>query len=235
MPSGGPDFSRLHQLLQSLKKVQDQLARGPRQIKLRQKKTEDVRAELTAKEVELKFTRSEADKKGLDLKTKEAHLLEMKRKLNAASSNREYEIITGQIDADTAAKAVLEDEILEYMDRVEGLQNDVAECKKRIDCCASDTREFASNFESKAAGLIQEEQAYRVKVKEATKVVPTEIRDQFFRMVEAYGPDAMADCSAGVCSHCFVQMTPQARVMLNNGKSLFCGSCGRLNYLADAD
>ena len=69
--------------------------------------------------------------------------------------------------------------------------------------------------------------------REAQKVIPSEVREQFQRMVVAYGPEAMADCTDGVCSNCFVQMTPQSKVLLNNGNSLFCGSCGRLNYLAN--
>ena len=90
MPSAGPDFRRLHQLQQELKKVQDQLVRGPRQIKLRQKRISEAQEELAVKEAELKDFRAETDKKNLDLKSKEAHIVESKQKLNGATSNREY-------------------------------------------------------------------------------------------------------------------------------------------------
>ena len=233
MPSAGPDFTRLHQLLQNLKSVQDKLVRGPRQIKARQKKIVAANAVLVDKEGELKSLRAESDRKSLDLRSKEAHLLEFKRKLNGAASNREYEIITGQIDADIAAKAVLEDEILEYLDRVDTLQDEVEAAKKKIADLEIETQKFADDFKQRAAGMQQEEAELNVKAKEAQKVIPSEVREQFQRMVVAYGPEAMADCTDGVCSNCFVQMTPQSKVLLNNGNSLFCGSCGRLNYLAN--
>lgn len=232
MPSAGPDYTRLHQLLQNLKSVHGKLVRGPRQIKARQKKIVAANSELAEKEGELKTLRAEADRKNLDLKTKESQLVEFKRKLNGAASNREYEIITGQIDADVAAKAVLEDEILEYLDRVDKLQAEIENDKKAITDLETETQEFAEDFEKRVESLKQEQSELEVKAKEAEKVIPKEIREQFQRMVEAYGPDAMADCTDGVCSNCFVQMTPQSKVLLNNGKTLFCGSCGRLNYLA---
>ena len=234
MPPAGPDFSRLHQLHQELKKVQDQLSRGPKQIKARQKRVAQIEEELASRESELKLARAEADKKNLDLKSKEAHLVDLKRKLNGASSNREYEIITGQMEADDAAKAVLEDEILEFLDRVDTLKNEVEKCKTTISEAETEAREFANSFEEKSTDLQEKEKELQTKVKEAQKIVPSTIREQFQRLVEAYGPDAMAECSNGVCTNCFVQMTPQSKVLLNSGKVLFCGSCGRLLYQADS-
>ncbi len=122
MPSKGADFIHLHQLRRQLKEVQDQLARGPRQIKLRQAKVTEAEASAAAKEQELKESKIALDRKNLELKSKETHLLDLQAKLNTASSNREYDIISGQIAADKAAKSVLEDEILEYLDRVDALQ-----------------------------------------------------------------------------------------------------------------
>lgn len=231
MPSAGPDFGRLHQLLQNLKRVQDQLQRGPRQIKARQKKVVEAQNALSEKEAELKSVRAESDKKNLDLKTKESNLVDFKRKLNAAKSNREFEIISGQIDADIAAKAVLEDEIIEYLDRVDALQKEIEVVKTKITQSEEDARNFASEFESKAVELQDKEKELREQVKDAQQIVPKEMREQFGRLVNAYGPEAMAECVNSSCSHCFVKMTPQSRVMLNSGKVLFCGSCGRLNYL----
>ncbi len=230
MPPAGPDFIRLHHLLQELKKVQDQLVRGPRQIKVRKQRIETSQAELNEKEDELKSSRAEADKKNLDLKSKESNIVELKRKLNGAASNREYEIITGQIEADTAAKAVLEDETIEYLDRVDVLMKEIEECNSRIKEATADAELFTKAFEEKADDLRAKEVELSGKFKEAASVIPREIREQFHRLVEAYGPDAMAESENGVCNNCFVSLTPQAKVMLNSGKTLFCGSCGRFLY-----
>lgn len=232
MPSAGLDFSRLHQLLQSLKDVQDKLTRGPRQIQARRKKVVAASSELADKEGELKSLKTEADKKNLDLKSKEAQLVDLKRKLNGAKTNREYEIITGQIDADIAAKAVLEDEVLEYLDRADTLEKEIATDQEELAQLELNVDQFAKDFEASVESLKQEEEQLLLEVKDAQKIVPSEMREQFERLVEAYGPEAMASCNEGVCSHCFVQMTPQSKVLLNSGKVIFCGNCGRLNYVS---
>ncbi len=230
MPSAGPDFRRLHQLHQELKKVQDQLVRGPRQIKLRQKRIAEAQEDLVVKEAELKEFRVETDKKNLDLKSKEAHIVESKQKLNGAASNREYQIITGRIDADNAAMAVLEDEILEYLERVDLAQEEVEQCKQKISSSEEDVRIFATAFEEKADGLQKRLAELKTSIKDAETIIPTEIREQYQRLVEAYGPGAMSESSDGVCMICFVQMTPQTKVLLNSGNLVYCGACGRLLY-----
>lgn len=230
MPPSGPDFRHLHQLHQKLKKVHDQLVRGPKQVKARQKRIVEAQAELEIKEAELKELRVQTDKKNLDLKSKEAHIVESKQKLNGASSNREYQIITGRIEADNAAMAVLEDEVLEYLERVDLRHEEVEQSKQDISQSEEGVQTFATAFKEKAEGLQERLAELTTKVKDAETIVPTDFRDQYRRLVEAYGPGAMAESSSGVCMNCFVKLTPQKKVLLNSGKLLYCGSCGRLLY-----
>jgi len=230
MASVGAQFRHLHSLHLRLKEIQDQLAKGPRQIKLRQNRITEAEQQLGLKEAELKESRVTVDRKNLDLRAKEAHLVELQGKLNTASSNREYDIIRGQIQADQAAKAVLEDEILEWLDRLEGLQKELVLSKKQIEDQQQESRQFAADFESKAVELKQREAALKNSIQEAETVVPKEIQPQYQRVVEAYGSEALASADNGVCNQCFVALTPQNRVALNGGKLLFCHICGRLLY-----
>ncbi len=112
------DLTELHRLHTALKEVRDELARGPRQLKVRDQVITNAKNEVVSKQEELKQTRMSADRKGLELKSLESKLVDLKGKLNQASSNREYDILRGQIEADTAAKAVMEDEILDHLDRL---------------------------------------------------------------------------------------------------------------------
>ncbi len=235
MASAGAQFSHLHSLHVQLKDVQDQLAKGPRQIKIRQNRIAETEQQLTAKEQELKDARTTVDRRNLDLRTKEAHLLDLQGKLNTANSNREYDIIRGQIDADIAAKAVLEDEILEWLDRVDGLQGDLADLKKLIEDQRVDTQRFATEFEAKASELSAAEAGLRKKISEAEIIIPREMQAQYQRLVDAYGAEAMAPASSGICGQCHVALTPQNRVRVNSGKLIFCSVCGRLLYPIDTD
>lgn len=233
MPSAGAQFSQLHQLLLQLKEVQNQLAHGPRQIKARQRRVSESQEELSRKEAELKEARATADRKNLDLKSKELHLGDLQAKLNAATSNREYNIIRGQMDADRAAKAVLEDEILEALDRVDTIQGQIEQIHEQIQHHEAETRKFAEEFERKAGTLQDREAELKQQITEAEKHLPGEIMEKYRRLVEAHGADALSPADGGVCNNCFVALTAQSKVLLNSGKTLFCFSCGRLLYQSE--
>jgi len=233
MASAGAQYGHLHQLLMQLKEVQDQLARGPRQIKARQGRTAEAELHLSLKEEELKEARTNIDRKNLELRTKEAHLADLQGKLNQAASNREFDIIRGQMDADRAAKAVLEDEILEWLDRLDARQRDVADAKKAIQDASEEVRRFATEFEQKAAEFHATEAQLRNEIEVAEKIIPTEIKVQYRRLIDTYGAEGMASSRNGVCNQCFVNLTSQNKVQLNSGMLLFCSVCGRLLYPAE--
>jgi predicted nucleic acid-binding Zn-ribbon protein len=230
MASVGEQYGHLHDLHKQLKEIQDQLARGPRQIRARETRVGEAEAELASREQELKEARSTVDRKNLDLRSKEAHLQDLQGKLNTAASNREYDIIRGQMDADRAAKAVLEDEILEWLDRLDARQKDIATSKLAIKEAQQERERFATDFEQKATDLSRSEASLKTQIAEAEKMIPSELMPQYRRLVDAYGAEAMASAENGVCNQCFVALTAQNKVLLNSGTLLFCSVCGRLIY-----
>jgi len=228
-------YSHLHNLHTKLKRVQDQLARGPRQIAARRKKVAKAEEQKAELEAQLKEARASADKKNLDLKSKEAGIGELQSKLNVASSNREYDIVNGQIEADKAAMAVLEDEILEQLERVDGVTASIKEASETIATTEASVTEFESEFNSKAAGLKEEQQKLESAIKEAESIIPGELKEQYHRLVATYGSEAMASTANGICNNCFVTMTAQKRVLLNSGTVMLCPACGRLLYQSEAE
>ncbi len=230
MASAGAQFGHLHSLHVRLKDILDQLAKGPRQIKVRQTRIAEAEQQLGLREQELKDARSAVDRKNLDLKSKEAHLHDLQGKLNTASSNREYDIIKGQMEADRVAKAVLEDEILEWLDRVDARTQDVAAAKKQIADLNEELKAYSADFEVKSVELRDREKHLRAKISEVETIIPSELKVQYQRLVEAYGAEAMASSENGMCNQCFVSLTPQNRVQMNSGKLMICSVCGRLLY-----
>ena len=73
-----------------------------------------------------------ADQKQLQLKAGEEKIKDLKRKLNAAASNREYQILKEQIAADEMANSVLEDEILEALEKIDQFQAKIAEAEAAL-------------------------------------------------------------------------------------------------------
>jgi hypothetical protein len=120
--STGNGVAKLHNLHLQLREVQDQLEKGPRQLRARQQIIQQKQDELEAQKQKQKTLKMGADQKSLQLKSNEAKIQDLRTKLNQANSNREFDIIRGQIEADTVANSVLEDEILDALEKVDAGQ-----------------------------------------------------------------------------------------------------------------
>lgn len=226
------DLHALHRFHLALKSVQDELARGPRQVRARDNQLAQLDVEKKAKEDELKHTRANTDRKNLDLKSSETKLKDLDRKLNEAASNREFDILKGQIAADNASNSVLQDEILESLEKVDLIMREIAAIAERRAKLETERNAFAAQIDALAAGLRKQEEELKGQVQEAEKMIPESIKAHYRRLVDAYGADGMASIDNGMCTHCFVSLTPQIAVVIGSGTGTptFCPSCDRLLY-----
>lgn len=223
-------IANLHRLHLALQEVQEQLQRGPRQIRAREQLLLHADAEVTAKKDQLKQLRGSSDRKSLDLKTNESKIADLKAKLNQATSNKEFDILKGQIEADTVANSVLQDEILELYDKVDRTQTEIKEAEAKAAKAKEEVQRFTRQFEADSAGLQARRAELTNEIRRSESGLTGEVAERYRRLVEAHGADAMAPAEGGICGNCRVQVTPQYRVLLNSGNVVFCGSCGRLLY-----
>jgi len=229
MSASSQAIKALHELHLKLHGVREDLARGPRQIAAKQSAVDKRRAELEARRDKLKQLKVTADQKNLQLKTNEAKINDLRAKLNVAASNREYEIITGQIAADTMANSVLEDEILETLTRIDQMQAEVKEAEQDVATAEAALKQTQADVAAREPGLKEAAAALEQQVAEAEKFLPADIVPQYRRAVQGFGADALAAVENKVCTACHMQLTAQRLVELNSGKLMFCG-CGRLLY-----
>jgi predicted nucleic acid-binding Zn-ribbon protein len=232
MVSSSQALKTLHELQQKLQAVQEDLARGPRQINAKKLAVEKRTAELENRRQKLKQLKLAADQKNLQLKTNETKIAELRAKLNLAASNREYEIITGQIDADTMANSVLEDEILEALTKIDQSQAEVKQGELDVAVVEADLKKLTANVQAVEPGLTERARALEAEVANAEQVLPADFVPQYRRAVKAYGADALAAVVNRNCTSCNIQITMQKIVELGSGKLMFC-TCGRLLYLPD--
>lgn len=224
-------FANLHRLHLALHEVQEQLKRGPRQVKAREQLAQQAQAEFEAKKEQLKQLRGSSDRKSLDLKTNESKIADLRAKLNQATSNKEFDILKGQIEADTVANSVLQDEILELYDKVDRTQGEIKAAEAKAVKAKEDVQRFSKQFEADSVGLKARAAELTDEIKRSESGLTGEVAARYLRLVEAYGADAMAPAENGICGNCRVAVTPQYRVLLNSGNVVFCSPCGRLLYM----
>ena len=227
-------MKQLHDLRLQLREISDQLERGPRQIAARKQNIDKKKDELEALRTKLKQLKMSADHKNLQLKTSEGRIYDLNGKLNSAANNREYEALRSQIAADTMAKSVLEDEILEALEKVDVVQIDVKKAEQEIASLDAELQKLTTDVQAKEAGLKESAAKLQIQVSEAEQVLPPDVIPQYRRLVQAYGANALAPVINKSCSECFVSQTAQVYMELKSGKVKFC-TCGRLMYVAEEE
>ena len=219
----------LHDLHLKLKSVQDELERGPRTAKAKENLLAKRQAELDAIKLQHTDRRKLADNKNLQLKSNEAKLADLRMKLNMCNSNREFDILKGQIAADEMANSVLEDEILDCMEQADKLKVQIHDAEKAVADAKDEIRKAAEQVAAAEDGLKQQAQKLKLAVAEAETVLPAEVAAVYRRLVNAFGADALAAVENGVCTACYVSLSPQQAVEVRSGKLVFC-HCGKLIY-----
>jgi predicted nucleic acid-binding Zn-ribbon protein len=232
MAQQGNGLKEIHDLRLRLEEVTGELEKGPRQITARQQLLDKKRAELEARRAKLKQLKVSADQKNLQLKTNEAKIHDLQGKLNAAASNREFDALRTQIDADKMANSVLEDEILEALDGCDAMQRENKDFEAEVATAEAELAQFTASIKSKEPDLKARGAELQSKLAEVEKILPSEIVPQYRRLVQSHGARALAPLLGTACSECYVGQRQQTIVELRSGKFIFC-TCGRLMYLVE--
>ena len=222
------ELHRIHRQLGDLRERHD---RGPKQIKARQMSVAQCEEKLVKVQAELKAARMAIDQKQLTLKTNESRINDLQAKLNACTTNREYQALKDQIAADKMAKSVLEDEILEAMEKLGEYKALIAQGEEQVKKSKEElakTQQSVKEHEELVVGDIRRLEGELGKVETA---LDPDFLVVYRRIVAAKGEDAMAQVDGEFCGGCNHQLTANNVSELRMNRALFCKNCGRLIYL----
>lgn len=223
----------LHRIHRQLSDLRERLARGPKQIKAREANVAQLEAAQQKVRDQTKAARMTADRKQLDLKSGEAKILDLQRKLNTCGSNKEYQALLDQIAAAEMANSVLADEILEGLEEIDALEAKIAEAQKLIDVAKQDLVKSRQQVADQSVHLETDIARLDSELKEAEQALPKDFRVEYDRVVRAKGEDALAAVEGEHCSGCYQTITPNMINDLYLSRPVFCRSCGRLIYLPE--
>jgi predicted nucleic acid-binding Zn-ribbon protein len=223
----------LHTIHRQLTDLRERKARGPNQIKARQGNLARLADELAKLDADYKAARVRSDQKQLLLKSGEDKVEGLKAKLNAASSNREYQALQEQIAADQMAGSVLADEILESLEKIDELAAHIVEQKKKIDTSKEELAKTEQVVREQSGKLEAEIKRLESELIEAERGLPVDFREIYQRVVKSKGEDAMAEAQGDFCGGCYQQLTPNNMSELHMSLAILCRNCGRLIYRAE--
>lgn len=223
----------LHRIHQQLFDLRERIERGPKQIRARQANVTQGEQKLVAAKTELQSARVTADQKQLQLKSGEIKIEDLRGKLNASQSNREYQALKDQIAASEMAGSVLQDEILETLEKIDLLKRNVGEAEQNLVKAKEELVKYEATVREQEAGLQSEYLRVEGNLDTTEAILPPEYRDAYQRAVKSKGADAMAVVENNSCTGCYQNLTANHFNELRLNKIVFCRSCGRILYLPE--
>jgi uncharacterized protein len=221
----------LHRIHQQLGELRDRLERGPKQVRLREASVTQLEARVAEAKERAKQMQVAADRKNLELKSGEQKVVDLRAKLNAASSNKEYQALLEQIAAAEMAGSVLSDEILEAFEKIDQYGITVKEAEKQLAAGKQELEKGRRGVQDSAASIAADIQRLEAELAAAEKSLPAELKADYQRVVRSKGADSLAVADDGTCTGCGQSITLNMQNELRLSKLVFCKSCGRILYL----
>lgn len=226
-------FRTLHRIHRQLTDLRSRLERGPKLIAARNANLNRLEESVASAKEDVKKSQLAANQKELQLKEREGQILNTQAKLNAASSNKEYQAFVEQIAADNQANSVLSDEILELFDKVEELQGIVSTRESELAQSTQELGEITKKIEGERASLETDLQRLTNECGELQATLPAEIKPDFERVVGTRGEDGLAQIEEEFCGNCNQQVNAQMINELLMERVVPCKSCGAYLYLPE--
>jgi len=153
-------------------------------------------------------------------------------KLRSVKTNKEYQSSLKEIEDIKSKNSKIEDEMLEFLERIESAERDLNERRDAYSKIVDETNREKVSIEKdgdqskqKLVGLASDRNA-------VTDLLDSTILDIFYR-VKAKQPDsvAIAEVKDAVCQGCNLNIPPQLYIELQHRNSLKnCPSCERIIY-----
>ncbi len=224
---------RLHHIHRQLTELRTQQDRGPRQIKAGEAIVAKAQADLDAARESLKQARVSCDERQLQLKWREDRIEDLRKKLNTASSNREYDTLKEQIAADEQANAVLSDEILDGLERLDVLEQEVTEAESEWKKSESEQKERIVEIEKRMVSVCEDLEHFHQEREKAEAEIPSEALADYTRLTTAKGEDALAPVENEGCGGCYQTLTTQTMDRLRLSQLVRCPNCNAFLYLSE--
>lgn len=169
----------------------------------------------------------------MDLKATTESLKKNKEKLLTVKTNKEYQAQLKAIEDIEAKSSQLEDELLEYLEKIEAL--DQAIKKRKIESAVlyktiQDETQQIKKEEKEATERLSE---LKMEEEEITKVMAPDILQKLKRVKQQVKGAAIASVTDAICDGCKMKIPPQLYNELHKLDSIqFCPHCQRIIYWA---
>ncbi len=220
----------LHRMLRQLTDIADRMRRGPIQVRLVKTTEQGFADALEAKKQELLEVKKDSRSKQSQLEDREAKLEDLRGKLNAADSNKEFQLLKDRIAADEQANSCQADEIFETLEKLDVLEQELETAKSNLEKAKSETAGIEKKVAAELVTMKNEDARIREELAEALKKLHSDLRVPYQRNIKTMGEDTFAATDLSTCGNCNITLTQQTKSDILSCKPLLCKGCGSILY-----
>jgi predicted nucleic acid-binding Zn-ribbon protein len=228
-----PDLDKLidlHRAECELKRLDGELAEVPRLRKALEERLAGDRGRLVAAREALEISRKTRKENESKVQVLEEKRSKYKGQLMDVKTNKEYTAMLHEIEAVEREISRHEDQILEEMERDEGLSGDVAREEKAFKVVEEEVRTEGGELDVREARLKDEHESMATERDRVAAEIGEDPLNLYQRVARLRGT-GVAEARDGMCQACHVKLRLQVWVELKLGEQLFqCDACNRILY-----
>jgi hypothetical protein len=227
----GDTFREIHRLRKYARDLQQEIDRGPIQLKARRGVAAKAADAAKAAHDDLKKLKVATHEKEVSLKATHTQIAKYEKQLDEVKDKKQYDALKLEIASARQKAQALEDEILEGMSAAEERTAKLPEHDKAAAKVQDDVKAFEKDQAERLARLAGQLKEALAQLKAVEANIPDNLVSQYQRMVSAFGADSLAAVEGHSCAHCRTHITIQQMHEVDTGEFVTCRSCGRGLYL----
>ncbi len=214
-------------VIQRLKKEKDTV---PSEIMKLRGQAEEIQKEIAESEKALEELQSERRKKEREIDDKIEVLNKYRAQKNQVKTNVAYSALLKEIQDVEGEKSELEEEILIFMEHMDGLSCMLTEKKIVVTKYREELAHLEEKNKRRVAELEREILMHLDRRNSTAVKVAADLFSRYEKVRQAKGGLAFVDVKSNACQGCFMELPPQVISELMEGKIRTCERCSRLLY-----
>lgn len=217
-------------------RLEKELALKPQEIKNLDDAFKAREEETKASDSDLKQLQVAHKDKEVQLQTKEESIKKLQTQLYQVKTNKEYTAMENEIKGARADCSVLEEEIINLLDKIDEAENRKKERSENLKIEQKKVEEEKKRVNGEAKKIEEELNGLKGQRKGLAEKVDKTILSKYERILYNKNGMALVPVRNDACQGCFLDLPPQVINEIKMKKDLiFCESCARILYLEEGN
>jgi predicted nucleic acid-binding Zn-ribbon protein len=227
----GDTFREIHRLRKHARDLQQEIDRGPVQLRARRAVTAKAADAAKAAHDTLKKLKVHTHETEVSLKATHTQIAKYEKQTDEVKDKKQYDALKHEIAAARQKAQALEDEILAGMTEAEEQAAKLPDYDRAAAKAKEDLATFEREQGERMTRLAEQLKTALAELKAVEQAIPEQFVAQYQRMITAFGADSLAAVKDHSCMHCHTHITIQQLHEVDTGEFVTCRSCGRGLYL----